>query len=67
MMILNEIKDLNDIYVMESFVYDMNDKLLSGEEAHRLVKQNIEYEALKEFAKRQRFIEFLTKAQCFEC
>ena len=67
MMILTEIEDLDDIFVMDSFVYDMNDKFLSGDDAHKLVKESIRHEALKEFAKRQTFIEVLTKAKCFEC
>ena len=67
MMILNEIDGLSDIFVMESFVYDLNDKFLSGEDAHSLVRRSIENEALKEFATRQTYIEVLTKAKCHEC
>ena len=67
MVILNEIKDLNDIYVMESFVYDLNEKFVSGDDAHKLVKELIEHEALREFTKRQSYIEVLTKAKCFDC
>ena len=67
MMILSEIKGLKDIFVMESFVYDINDKFVSGDAAHRLVKNNIEHEALKNFAKRQTYLEVLNKANCYEC
>lgn len=67
MMILSEIEDLNDIFVMESFVYDMNDKFISGDDAHKIVKESIEHNALKEFAKRQTYIEVLSKAKCFDC
>ena len=67
MMILTEIDGLNDIFVMESFVYDLHDHFLSGEEAHNLVKKTIEHEALKEFATRQTYIEVLSKAKCHEC
>lgn len=67
MMILNEIDGLNDIFVMESFVYDLNDKFLSGEDAHSLVRRSIQNEALKKFATRQTYIEVLTKAKCHEC
>jgi hypothetical protein len=67
MMILSEIEDLNEIFVMDSFVYDMNDKFVSGADAHKLVKKTIEHDAVKEFAKRQTFIEVLTKAKCFDC
>lgn len=66
-MILKEIEGLDDIYIMESFVYDMNDKFLSGDEAHKLVKEAIQHEALKEFAKRQTYIDILSKAKCFDC
>ena len=67
LMILNEIEGLEDIYIMDSFVYDMNDRFVSGDEAHKIVKESIQHEALKEFAKRQTYIDVLTKAQCFEC
>lgn len=67
MIILNEIEGLSDIYVMESFIYDINDKFLSGEAAHKLFKESIEHQALKDFAKRQTYIEVLTKAKCHEC
>ena len=67
MMILNEIENLNEIFVMDSFVYDLNDKFVSGDDAHKLVKESIQHEALKEFAKRQTYIEVLSKANCFDC
>jgi len=67
MMILSEIEGVDDIYVMESFVYDMNDQFISGHAAHNLVKKSIEHDALKEFAKRQTYIEVLSKAKCFDC
>jgi hypothetical protein len=67
MMILSEIEGLSDIYVMESFVYDANERFLSGEEAHNLVKETIKHNALKEYLKRQAYLEVLTKAKCFEC
>jgi len=66
-MILNKIKDLKDIFVMDSFVYDINEKFLSGDAAHKLVKKSIEHEALKEFTKNQAYIEVLSKAKCFDC
>jgi len=67
MMILNEIKGLDDIFVMESFVYDLNEKFISGDDAHKLVKESIQHEALKEFTKRQAYIEVLSKAKCHNC
>jgi hypothetical protein len=67
MIVLNEIEGLSDIFVMESFVYDVNDKFLSGEEAHSLVKETIRHSALKEYVKRQTYLDILMKAKCFEC
>jgi hypothetical protein len=52
---------------MDSFVYDLNEKFLSGDDAHKLVKESIEHEALREFTKRQAYIEVLGKAKCFDC
>jgi hypothetical protein len=66
-MILNELNDLKQIYIMESFVYDMNDKFISGDDAHNLVKKTIEHDALKDFVKRQAYTEVLVKSKCFKC
>jgi hypothetical protein len=52
---------------MDSFVYDMNDRFLSGEEAHNLVKKSIESNAISDFAKRQTYTEILVKSKCFKC
>ena len=67
MMILGEIENLDDIFVMESFVYDLNEKFISGDDAHKLVKETIQHEALKEFTTRQAYIEVLSKANCHNC
>ena len=67
MMVLNEIEDLSEIFVMESFVYDINDKFISGEEAHTLVRETIKHDILKDYVKRQAYLDILTKAKCFEC
>ena len=67
LLILKEVKDLNDIYVMDSFIYDLNDTFISGEKAHDLVKRTIENEAIKNFAERQTYTEYLAKAKCFDC
>jgi hypothetical protein len=67
LLVLKEIEDVDNVFVMESFVYDMNDRFISGEDAHLIVKKSIEHEALKEYTKNQAYTEVLTKASCFEC
>jgi len=67
LLILNELKEIKEIHVMDSFVYDMNDRFLSGEDAHNLVKKSIETNAITDFAKRQTYTEILVKSKCFKC
>lgn len=66
LLILKEI-EVNDIYIMDSFIYDLNNRFISGDDAHELVKRTIETEAVKDFTKRQAYTEYLVKANCFDC
>ena len=66
LLILKEI-DVDDIYIMDSFIYDLNNRFISGEDAHKLVKRTIETEAVNDFTKRQTYTEYLVKAKCFDC
>jgi len=66
LLILKEL-EVNDVYIMDSFVYDLNDKFISGEAAHELVKRSIEVEAVKDFTTKQAYTEYLVKAKCYDC
>jgi hypothetical protein len=66
LLILKEL-EVNDVYIMDSFVYDLNDKFLSGEKAHELVKRTIETQAIKDFTIKQAYTEYLVTAKCFDC
>jgi hypothetical protein len=67
LLILKEIEGLSNIHVMESFVYDMNDRFLSGKDAHKLVKQTIETAAIEKFAQRQAYTEILIRSKGHDC
>jgi len=68
-LILNEIEDISEISVMESFIYDKDNKFISGSKAHDIVKDGIIMEAFTKLAQQQTYIEILKdkNIECFEC
>jgi hypothetical protein len=66
-MILNEIDEIEDIFIMESFIYDSKNNYISGDDAHELVKSSIITQAFQKVAKQQIYNEILTTSKCFDC
>ena len=67
LLILNEIEDLSEISVMESFIYDKDNKFISGEKAHEIVKNDIILKVFREVSKQQTYNEILKSVECFNC
>jgi len=67
LLMINEIENIADISVMESFIYDKDNKFICGNEAHDIVKGNIILLAFKELAKQQTYSELLKNAEGFNC
>jgi len=67
LLILHEINNLSEISVMESFIYDHNNKFISGNEAHEIVKGKIYQDAFQKAMKHQMYVAILQNAQCHEC
>jgi len=67
LMILNEIDEVSEISIMESFIYDKNNNFVSGNEAHNIVKSSLIEDAFKKVATHQAYNEILHNMKCFEC
>jgi hypothetical protein len=67
-MILNEIKGLNIVYVSESYYFDRkNKKYVTGKEANEMLLQEIANQAAIKIAKEQLYSHILTTQKCHEC
>ncbi len=66
-LILHEIDEVTEISVMESFIYDKDNKFISGNKAHEIVKGNIVLNAFQKVAKHQAYNEILQSAKGYEC
>lgn len=64
-LILNEMNE--EIDVVESFIFDKNNKYLSGEKAFELIEKSKQSETIQTFVKQQALNEILIKAKCHEC
>ncbi len=66
-LILSEIQEAQNIFVMDSFIYDSDDKYISGAAAHKLVRETIISQAFKKVATYQLYEDILKNSKCFEC
>ena len=64
---IQEIEEIEDINIMESFIHDNNRNYISGKAAHDLLKKDLINYAVREIAKRQAYLELLETEDCFEC
>jgi len=64
-LILKEMGD--EIDVMESFIFDKNNRYISGEKAFELIDNINRSEIIQDFVKQQALNEILIKTKCHEC
>ncbi len=64
-MILNEMKI--DIDVMDSFVFDKENKYISGEKAYKLIDETHQSEIIQNFLKQQAYRELLINSDGHKC
>ena len=67
LMVLNEIDDVSDISIMESFIYDKENNFITGSEAHNVVRSSLIEDAFKKVATHQAYNEILLTMPCFKC
>lgn len=66
-LILTEVEEAQDIFILDSFIYNIKNEYISGEDAHSLVKESIIAQAFQRVAKQQIYSEILDSSKCFEC
>ena len=66
-LILNEMEDFDEFYIMESYVINNDNKFICGDEAFKLLKQSEEAEVLKGFIIEREYEKILKNAKCFYC
>ena len=64
-LILNEMK--TEIDIMDPFVFDINERCLTGEKAYDLLERSRQSEVIQEFLKDQALKELLMSENCYEC
>ena len=62
-LILNEIDEISRIDIMQSYAYDENRKVVSGEEAFDIIEEQV----MKNFVQKQAYMNVLLKEKCFTC
>lgn len=67
-LILSEIKDLNNVLVMESYALINDQEIVQGEEAYEILKDSISKEAVKKYTLENIYNQILTNCEnCPEC
>jgi len=62
-LILNEIESIVQIDIMESFAYDADRQVISGDEAFKIVEK----EVVNNIMQQQTFVNILLKEECYQC
>jgi hypothetical protein len=65
--ILYSIKDIKKLAVMESFVLTKNEELISGDEAHRILKETMELNTIKDFETEKYYKMLLMSTKGHQC
>jgi hypothetical protein len=65
MLILNELK--LEVDVMESFIYDRNNRCVTGNKAFELIENAKQSTIIQDFLKEQTLHEILLTAKCYDC
>jgi len=64
-LILDQLK--TDINIMDSFVFDTENRYISGDKAFKLIEAKQEEDVIREFLKKQTYQHMLLSADCHEC
>lgn len=65
-LILKEIK-CKEVFVMESFIFDYNNLMISGDDAYKLVKKTKENNIREKVLQEQVYINVLQNSKCYHC
>jgi len=66
-LILKEIPDLDDLRVMDSFIFNDNKQMIKGDEAFKLIQSSIENKAVEKYVKGLTYASLLNNSDCHEC
>lgn len=66
-LIIYEIDEIEDIYVMDSYIFDNKNNMIIGEQAHTIANESLGTMAVTDFLRQQTYIETLKKAKCYTC
>ena len=65
-LLLNEIEAIDFIHVMDSY-YNLGEEMITGDEAHKFVRDSIKIKTLADYAKHEAYKCILEKEKGFEC
>lgn len=66
-LILEEIKRISKIDIMDSYMINSQNKVVSGEAAYELLEKSNKAEVLIEHLRDEQYTRILEKSKCFEC
>jgi len=61
------VEDIKNISIMESYVFDKNGVIITGEDAQKYVGEKVVSEVQKKIMTKKFFEDVLMNAECFEC
>ena len=66
-LILKEIPELDNIFIMDSFIFNDKKEMIRGDKAFKLIEESIGNQAVDEYIKELTYASVLKNAECHEC
>lgn len=66
-LILNEIEEIKDIHIMESFIFTDKKTMVCGEDAYELIMESEKNKVLNGYIKEMTELAILKEGKCFNC
>ena len=67
LLILEEIKSISKIDILDSFIINNKNKIVSGEEAFKLLEKNNKSKVLVNHLRSEQYVRILQSSKCFSC
>lgn len=66
-LILNEMEEFDELYIMESYVVDNNNEFICGDDAFNIVRESVEATIIKKVFEKTQYEQILRTAKCYYC
>jgi len=66
-LIIQEISEIHDISVMESFIFTKDKQIVKGKLAYEFIRKSVENQVIEKYNQQLMYISYLSGSKCYKC